>query len=367
MTTVHVYFIKNLFINLFKYVFIMKKLFTLFAVAALAFAAQAATLTVAEGAAHDAHYPFYALYYDTPGTLSQVIYPADMLTDLVGKQITEIKFFTNGTIYLNGGQLEYSLKVVDQIEFATSNPVELGEEDVCGHGAPVYGESVLVITLDEPFQYDGGNLLLQTVVAEAGDYQTLYFYGITTGLYGAMYQYQGWSGTWYAYTTAFLPMAEFTYEEGDVPPVGPTDQTAAPSSSKENYVYEDANLQYNAYTVTLIETEPSDIYYRVGILVDGDYVYGDWMLYTGEMNFTEEGTYMIEAYAIAPGKLESEHIWDGFTVSKVVDVEELFAGKTVANVRYYNLAGQEMQQANGVTIMVTTFTDGTTSAVKVVK
>ena len=150
-------------------------------------------------------------------------------------------------------------------------------------------------------------------------------------------------------------------------PVDPTEQTAAPSSAKENYVYDDGNLKYNAYTVNLIETEPSTIYYRVGILVDGDYVYGDWMEYTGEMNFNEEGTYMIEAYAVAENKLPSEHIWDGFTVSKVVDVEELMAGKTVASVRYFNAAGQEMQQADGLTIMVTTYTDGTTNAVKVIK
>jgi hypothetical protein len=147
----------------------------------------------------------------------------------------------------------------------------------------------------------------------------------------------------------------------------PTEKTDAPSSQKANYVYNDGNLYYNAYTVTLVETEPSDIYYRVGVMIDGEYVYGDWMLYTGDLNFDDEGTYMIEAYAIADGKLESDHIWDGFTVSKMVDVEELMAGKTVANVRYFNVTGQEMAQPAGLTIQVTTYTDGTTSAVKVMK
>ena len=52
---------------------------------------------------------------------------------------------------------------------------------------------------------------------------------------------------------------------------------------------------------------------------------------------------------------------------KATDVEELNADKTVAGVRYFNLAGQEMQQADGMTIIVTTYTDGTTSAVKVMK
>ena len=50
-----------------------------------------------------------------------------------------------------------------------------------------------------------------------------------------------------------------------------------------------------------------------------------------------------------------------------VGVDELNADKTVAGVRYFNLTGQEMQEANGVTIVVTTYTDGTTSAAKVVK
>ncbi len=48
-------------------------------------------------------------------------------------------------------------------------------------------------------------------------------------------------------------------------------------------------------------------------------------------------------------------------------VNEINAGKTVANVRYFNVAGQEMAQPEGMTIAVTTYTDGTTSAVKVVK
>jgi hypothetical protein len=48
-------------------------------------------------------------------------------------------------------------------------------------------------------------------------------------------------------------------------------------------------------------------------------------------------------------------------------VNEMNAGKTVANVRYFNVAGQEMAQPSGMTIKVTTYTDGTTSTAKVVK
>ena len=54
-------------------------------------------------------------------------------------------------------------------------------------------------------------------------------------------------------------------------------------------------------------------------------------------------------------------------LDKDVSVNEVNAGKTIDKVRYFNVAGQEMSQPEGVTIQVTTYTDGTTSTVKVVK
>ncbi|MBQ9577828.1 MAG: hypothetical protein IJV11_13250, partial [Muribaculaceae bacterium] len=48
-------------------------------------------------------------------------------------------------------------------------------------------------------------------------------------------------------------------------------------------------------------------------------------------------------------------------------IDEMNADKAVAGVRYFNMAGQEMPEADGMTIVVTTYTDGSTSAVKVIK
>ncbi len=48
-------------------------------------------------------------------------------------------------------------------------------------------------------------------------------------------------------------------------------------------------------------------------------------------------------------------------------VEEMNADKTVASVRYYNMAGQEVAQPQGLAIKVTTYSDGTSSTVKVMK
>ena len=361
----------------------MKKFFTFIAVAVMAFAAQADVLTVCDNGEYMSNvFPIYGLWADTEGTMSQMIYPAEMLAEMNGKQITEVMFYTlnnyfeqNGenstdnTDYINfeGATVQLSLKEVEQNGYDEYAPAAVTEATIVATVVPEKGSSRMTFVLNEPFQYNGGNLMVECkIIATDGDWGTTYFWGVGLDYNTSYYEYVSYSGLDYD-ISAFLPKVSFTYEEGEVGPVDPTEKTDAPSSQKENFVYNDGNVYYNAYNVTLIPTEESDIYYRVGILTDGEYVYGDWMLYEDVLVFNEEGTYMVEAYAIAPDKTESDHIWDGFTVSKLVDVEELFAGKTVADVRYFNMAGQEMQQANGLTIVVTTYTDGTTSSKKVMK
>ena len=69
-------------------------------------------------------------------------------------------------------------------------------------------------------------------------------------------------------------------------------------------------------------------------------------------------------YTVEGEKNASDIVW---LYDNNVNVDELNAGKTVANVRYFNVAGQEMAQPEGIAIKVITYTDGSKSAVKVVK
>ena len=155
-----------------------------------------------------------------------------------------------------------------------------------------------------------------------------------------------------------------TLEAGETPE--PTEKTGAPVF---NGYTEDG---IHAYFVEINETEPSTIYYKVYIwnyetseweLVGED----EWLEYEEILSFNEEGKYRVEAYALADGKLPSEQIAYEFVVAPITGISEMVNGKTVAGVRYYNMAGQEMTEANGICIIVTTYTDGTTSATKVVK
>ena len=87
------------------------------------------------------------------------------------------------------------------------------------------------------------------------------------------------------------------------------------------------------------------------------------------VNRTEEDQIItIIAVAHIDGQIDGETVITVLVPAKVITgIDEMISGKTVAGVRYYNMAGQEMQQANGMTIVVTTYTDGTTTAVKVMK
>ena len=80
-------------------------------------------------------------------------------------------------------------------------------------------------------------------------------------------------------------------------------------------------------------------------------------------------TIIITSTAQEPGKQISEPVTLTFVVPKL-DTEgiiELMDSKDVMSVRYFNMLGQETFSPNGPTIVVITFTDGTTKAIKLLK
>lgn len=120
----------------------------------------------------------------------------------------------------------------------------------------------------------------------------------------------------------------------------------------------------NAMFVEITPAEPSTVYYRVQY---PDEVWSEWSEYDGVMCFNDEGVYCIEAFALANGKVPSEDVQYWFVISPAISVNEVNGDKAIARVRYFNMAGQEMPEPDGMTIIVTTYTDGTTSTMKVMK
>ncbi|MBQ6168266.1 MAG: hypothetical protein IJK41_12675 [Muribaculaceae bacterium] len=129
-----------------------------------------------------------------------------------------------------------------------------------------------------------------------------------------------------------------------------------------------------AYQVTAtptISVEVTDDYVIITATGDGDvqlYVNGEPVENPYTITRGEEDV-DIEVYATAKedGKLMSTTEVQVVTIPKHSGIDEILNNKTVANVRYFNMAGQEMTEVNGATIIITTYTDGTHSTVKVIK
>ena len=216
----------------------------------------------------------------------------------------------------------------------------------------------MTFSLEQPYIYNGGYLCVEFRVVEADfDNPNADGWVCFRGTYDVD-DCSTYRGDAYNFgNSSMATTAIFTYEPVTTP-VEPTEKTGAPTFN--GYTTDGIH----AYFVEVVPTEPSVIYYRVQY-PDGTWT--DWAEYEEVLSFEGDGKYRVEAYAVAPGKLPSEEIAYEFVVAPVTGIDEMMNGKTVAGVRYFNLAGQEMSEANGLTIVVTTYTDGTTSAVKVMK
>ena len=131
------------------------------------------------------------------------------------------------------------------------------------------------------------------------------------------------------------------------------------------YTDNDDLFVFDSYTYSDLDEDMEAIPYEIWS--------NGWDFYSGRVYFyyTNEGDNPLfydrigiqVHYTTLEGVFSSNIVY----IDKHTAVNELNAGKTVANVRYFNIAGQEMAQPQGMTIQVTTYTDGTTSTAKVVK
>ena len=112
-------------------------------------------------------------------------------------------------------------------------------------------------------------------------------------------------------------------------------------------------------------------YYDTYIIKSKDY-YVNFVFNQGSSSGqTEDVTYVNKTsffeIATQTNKYQVNDVTDIYLPYLTDGVDEINSNKQVANVRYYNLMGQEMKDADGLTIVVTTYTDGTISSAKVLK
>lgn len=169
-------------------------------------------MVVCEGTRTSSYVPVYGYNYDAEGAKVQMIYPADMLADLEGANIVGVKFHSGYTMHLTGGSIQLSVGSTETTAF-TENETGV-ENPVTGLTAvasttPVDGSKTLEFTFDQPYKYEGGNLAVETIVTEAGGYNSESFLGVVTDYFASYYEYVGY-GSGNA-GVKFLPMMTIVY------------------------------------------------------------------------------------------------------------------------------------------------------------
>lgn len=162
----------------------------------------AETHTVADGTNTNAYVPIKGYDFDATTTRGTVVYPAELLTDLVGKTVTSITFYANEN-YTKTNPPVISLGVGLSESETLTGYLDFSEYAT---GGPVNGKSEMTFELGtHTFTYTGGNLAFDLKVTTKGGYMGNYN--------GTSYLWYGITRTGAAYTSGavrdFLPKIGF--------------------------------------------------------------------------------------------------------------------------------------------------------------
>ena len=168
------------------------------------------TLLVCDGTSTNYYVPIaYAGAYGTSYPQQQMIYPAELLSDMSGTDIQGITFYTNSDIIMNGGSFDVKIGETTQLTYTSASAIT-GLTTVVSERAAIAGGTELVINFDSPYTYNGGNLVIEIYINSNlySRYASQYFYGQSQNDY-----------TSFGYGTRqkFLPKVTFTYE-GELQP-----------------------------------------------------------------------------------------------------------------------------------------------------
>lgn len=144
-------------------------------------------IIVADSTATNGYVMLRSQYQDTDHR-SQVIYPASMLTALQGKTMTAMRFYSNYVSSIRDGYGDWTennfvlkLAVTANENLASAWDATEGDTVFDGSISTVVEDGQLVFEFDTPFQYNGGNLLVELLYDDSfgNRYTSGSFYGMT--------------------------------------------------------------------------------------------------------------------------------------------------------------------------------------------
>ena len=167
-------------------------------------------LTVNDGDDTSSGVPVYGYFADNAVGHSQFIIPATGLTAIDGGVIKKLAFYANQTSISWTGTFKVYMKEVAETEFASNAFMEWATLTEVYSGSLSVADNKMQITLDTPFEYNGGNLLIGFNETISGNYVASTWLGTNTSENTAIIQTGSYSPQGPDYSQ-FLPKTTFTY------------------------------------------------------------------------------------------------------------------------------------------------------------
>ena len=173
-------------------------------------------LTVADGTQTNT---YGAFGFSRSGWHSEMVYPASMLSEMNGSYISSLTFYVGGTP-TEGTMPNVTMRITETSNFAgyTSTSSSTSNNMFCTaqtsayyNGSLEFAGGEMVITLDEPYLYEGGDLVLNFFSPSSTSYSSALVYGANQSVNHTGYDWSISSPTWSTYSTSYF-LAKCTFE-----------------------------------------------------------------------------------------------------------------------------------------------------------
>ena len=166
-------------------------------------------ITVADGTETSSYVPVYGLWCDYY-TRSEMIYPAEMLEEMEGGEITSLTFYLSSPASAPWSPDVFQV-YFQEVDATTLSSYYTATNAQISYTGYLDGTgTTMTIALDEPYTYGGGNLLVGIQETVNGNYKSASFYGIpATGASASGYNSSSLAGVTFNQRD-FLPKVTFT-------------------------------------------------------------------------------------------------------------------------------------------------------------
>lgn len=216
--------------------------------------AQDVTTTVADGTTTNMFIPIYGSSASMPQH-QQVIYPNEILTDMVGGTISSMTFYVS-SMPANGWNCSFTIRlgITDVTSFSSTSPLPVDNtvEVYSGLAQVDASTNQMTIVFTQPYTYAGGNLLFDIQNSIGGINATALFLGVNPGGDRSLAVFEI-SGNAFGLKQQFIPKTTFVYTGGSSC-LTPTDLTvleANATSATISWTSQTLGAQYQVYCDTV--------------------------------------------------------------------------------------------------------------------